>query len=72
VQVLLDAALGAWVDDPDGGWDAFAGGAAAALRLLAPTAADGRGRLHLRRRGGRGLRRAARPGRTRASWRSTG
>ena len=34
VQVLLDAALRSWVDDPDGGWDAFAGGAAAALHDL--------------------------------------
>jgi broad specificity phosphatase PhoE len=34
VQVLLDAALRSWVDDPDGGWAAFAGGAAAALREL--------------------------------------
>jgi broad specificity phosphatase PhoE len=40
VQVLLDAALGAWVDDPDGGWDAFAGGAAAALRKTADGGRD--------------------------------
>jgi broad specificity phosphatase PhoE len=40
VQVLLDAALGAWVDDPDGGWDAFAGGAAAALRETADGGRD--------------------------------
>ena len=31
VQVLLDSALAAWVDDPAGDWDAFAGGARAAL-----------------------------------------
>ena len=34
VQVLLDAALRSWVDDPDGGWSAFAGGASAALESL--------------------------------------
>ena len=34
VQGLLDAALRAWVDDPAGGWDAFSGGAAAALDAL--------------------------------------
>ena len=34
VQVLLDAALRSWVDDPDGGWDDFAGGASSALRQL--------------------------------------
>jgi broad specificity phosphatase PhoE len=34
VQVLLDAALGSWVRDPDGGFDAFAGGAADALADL--------------------------------------
>jgi broad specificity phosphatase PhoE len=34
VQPLLDRALAAWVDDPDGGWDAFAGGAGAALTDL--------------------------------------
>ena len=31
VQVLLDAALGAWVRDPAGGWDAFSCGAQDAL-----------------------------------------
>ena len=31
VQVLLDAALGAWVRDADGGWDGFSSGAAQAL-----------------------------------------
>ena len=34
VQVLLDAALRSWVDDPQGDWDGFAGGAAAALAAL--------------------------------------
>ena len=34
VQVLLDAALRSWVDDPHGGWDGFAGGASAALTAL--------------------------------------
>jgi len=34
VQERLDAALRAWVDDPDGGWPAFTGGAATALREL--------------------------------------
>lgn len=31
VQGLLDHALATWVDDPRGGWDAFSGGASAAL-----------------------------------------
>ena len=31
VQVVLDAALGAWVRDAGGGWDAFSSGAAQAL-----------------------------------------
>lgn len=31
VQVLLDTALAAWVDDPAGDWEDFAGGARAAL-----------------------------------------
>jgi broad specificity phosphatase PhoE len=40
VQVLLDAALHAWVDDPEGGWDAFSGGASAALQELASSGRD--------------------------------
>lgn len=39
LQVLLDAALGAWVGDPDGSWPAFRDGAAGAL---ADVAAGGR------------------------------
>ena len=35
VQVLLDQALAAWVDDADGGWPDFSGGATAALHELA-------------------------------------
>lgn len=35
VQVLLDSALGLWVDDPDGSWRDFSGGASAALSDLA-------------------------------------
>jgi broad specificity phosphatase PhoE len=35
VQVLLDQALAAWVDDLDGTWSGFSGGAAAALADLA-------------------------------------
>ena len=42
VQVLLDAALRSWVDDPDGGWGAFSGGAAAALRALVGDLGGGR------------------------------
>lgn len=34
VQVLLDAALAAWVDDADGTWSAFSDGASAALAEL--------------------------------------
>ena len=41
VQVLLDQALAAWVDDPDGTWPRFSGGAHAALTDLA--ASLGRG-----------------------------
>ena len=40
VQVLLDAALRSWVDDADGGWSGFAGGATAALRELAGSGRD--------------------------------
>ena len=40
VQVALDAALGAWVRDPDGGWPAFAGGAADALAEVAAAGRD--------------------------------
>ena len=35
VQVLLDEALAAWVDDAEGGWRDFSGGATAALQELA-------------------------------------
>jgi broad specificity phosphatase PhoE len=42
VQVLLDAALRAWVDDTDGGWDLFAGGASAVLRELVRSLGRGR------------------------------
>ena len=42
VQVLLDAALRSWVDDPDGGWTGFAGGAAAALQALVADLGSGR------------------------------
>lgn len=42
VQVLLDAALRSWVDDPDGGWDSFSGGASAALRELVTDLGAGR------------------------------
>ena len=35
VQVLLDQALAAWVEDADGGWPDFSGGASAALTELA-------------------------------------
>lgn len=42
VQVLLDAALRSWVDDRDGDWQAFVGGAAAALRELVPCLGSGR------------------------------
>lgn len=42
VQHLLDAALRAWVDDPDGGWGAFAGGASAALDELLDQLPKGR------------------------------
>ena len=42
VQVLLDAALRSWVDDPDGGWEGFAGAAAAALHDLVADLGDGR------------------------------
>ena len=42
LQVLLDAALRAWVDDPDGGWADFAGGAADALRDLVAGLGAGR------------------------------
>ncbi len=41
VQVLLDAALRSWVDDPDGTWDAFADGASAALHALVADLATG-------------------------------
>lgn len=34
LQTLLDQALAAWVEDPAGGWDAFSGGALAALGEL--------------------------------------
>lgn len=34
VQVLLDQALAAWVDDADGDWEDFSGGATAALAEL--------------------------------------
>lgn len=34
VQVLLDQALAAWVDDPDGGWRDFSAGATTALADL--------------------------------------
>jgi broad specificity phosphatase PhoE len=40
VQVRLDAALGSWVEDPDGGWDAFGSGAAAALREVVAAGRD--------------------------------
>lgn len=42
VQVLLDAALASWVDDPDGGWAAFTGGASTALRELVADVGTGR------------------------------
>ena len=42
LQVLLDAALGSWVDDPDGGWADFSGGASAALRELVDALPAGR------------------------------
>lgn len=42
VQGLLDQALGAWVDDPSGGWPHFAGGATAALADLAAGLEKGR------------------------------
>ncbi len=42
VQVLLDAALGSWVDDPHGGWAEFTGGASAALRDLVAELGTGR------------------------------
>ena len=41
VQVLLDQALAAWVTDPDGDWDDFSGGAAAALSSLVESLAPG-------------------------------
>ena len=41
VQVLLDAALGAWVDDRDGTWPDFSGAAAAALQELADSLQKG-------------------------------
>jgi broad specificity phosphatase PhoE len=40
LQVQLDAALRSWVEDPDGGWAAFAGRAAAALEELAREGRD--------------------------------
>lgn len=42
VQVLLDRALAAWVEDPAGGWDAFSGRASAALAELASGLERGR------------------------------
>ena len=42
VQVLLDAALRSWVDDPDGGWGGFSGGAGTALRELVADLGGGR------------------------------
>ncbi len=42
VQVLLDAALRAWVDDADGSWPAFTTGAADALRDLVAGLEPGR------------------------------
>jgi broad specificity phosphatase PhoE len=42
VQALLDQALASWVDDPDGGWDAFSGGAVAALADVAAGLERGR------------------------------
>ena len=41
VQAQLDAALGSWVDDPGGGWAAFADGAEAALRELVADLSSG-------------------------------
>ncbi len=40
LQTLLDVALVRWQADPDGGWPAFTGGAAAALTELAATASE--------------------------------
>ncbi|MFF3333561.1 histidine phosphatase family protein [Streptomyces sp. NPDC002888] len=47
VQVLLDRALRAWIEDPDGvsgadGWSAFVGGAGAALAELSGALGQGR------------------------------
>lgn len=42
VQVLLDQALSAWVDDPAGGWPDFSGGATTALSDLAAGLEKGR------------------------------
>ena len=42
VQVLLDQALTAWIDDPDGGWAGFVGGACAALSELVDEIGRGR------------------------------
>lgn len=42
LQVLLDVALGRWVDDVDGTWPGFSGGAAAALRDLVAGLEPGR------------------------------
>lgn len=42
LQVLLDLALGRWVDDVDGTWTGFSGGAAAALRDLVAGLEPGR------------------------------
>lgn len=41
LQVLLDQALAAWVDDAHGGWDDFSGGATAALAELGGGLAKG-------------------------------
>ena len=42
VQVLLDAALASWCDDPDGTWPAFSGGARSALSDLVAGLEQGR------------------------------
>ena len=42
MQVRLDAALTSWVDDPDGGWDDFSGGAGQALHDLLADLGSGR------------------------------
>lgn len=42
LQALLDVALARWQDDPDGGWEDFAGGASAALAEVAARAGEQR------------------------------